>query len=259
MMTELNNESKKYPISEIFVSPQGEGVYAGVLMCFVRLAGCTVGKPYPREDYQPREENTFVGLEDMPPKFKIYTEKCTLYDGRTFPCDTDYRTKHRMSPYQIMQEIPKNVKHVCITGGEPLMHNLDNLLSYMWGEDKHVHIETSGTIDKFLKKEVWVTVSPKFNVHYDMLRRADEIKILVDKDFEPDHPITALSDGMVQLVMLSDLAEQKPLYIQPVNFENEVNKENLQRCLDLQQEYPNFRVSPQMHKLFTAQTGQLVR
>ena len=28
---------KKYPVSEIFTSPQGEGLYAGTLMTFVKI------------------------------------------------------------------------------------------------------------------------------------------------------------------------------------------------------------------------------
>jgi 7-carboxy-7-deazaguanine synthase len=251
MTIESNN---KYPISEIFVSPQGEGVYAGTSMCFVRLAGCTVGKPFPRMSVDPLDTNKF--LKRVLP---VYTEKCTLYDGRTFACDTDYRVKSRMSCYQIMQEIPKNVRHVCITGGEPLMHNLDNLLSYLWGEAKEVHIETSGTIEKFFKKEVWITVSPKFNPYLDMINRANEIKLLVDNKFAPDAPIMTLIDGSVQAVYPVRLAAEKPVYLQPVNFENEVNKENLRLCQMFQEEYPDFRISPQVHKMMTEKLGQLVR
>lgn len=259
-MSGSNNENK-YPISEIFTSPQGEGVYAGTLMTFIRLSGCTVGKPYPKEKYI-SVMGADVGFDDSAVTISglpIYTEKCTLYDGRTFACDTDYRVKERMSPSLIVQQIPRNVQHVCITGGEPLMHDLNHLITYLHESNKEIHLETSGTIDKYVDPDIWVSVSPKFNCQYDMIRRADEVKILIDKDFNLVDPMITLIDGGVQAVRLHDLAGEKPVFLQPINFENAVNKENLQHCLDIQQEYPNFRVSPQMHKLFTAQTGQLVR
>ena len=84
------NEEQKYPISEIFTSPQGEGVYAGAMMTFIRLAGCTVGKPFPKEKYQSRKD-PIEGAHNIP-GLAVYTEKCTLYDGREFACDTTPNT-----------------------------------------------------------------------------------------------------------------------------------------------------------------------
>lgn len=269
--------SDTYPVSEYFVSPQGEGVHSGVLMFFLRLAGCTVGKPFPKERYVVVKHCEFTcgGDPDIGHSstcayaksasatifvLPVYTEECHLYDGRKFPCDTDYRVKERLTPRQILEEIPKNVKDICITGGEPLMHNLDTLISYLWGEGKKIHIETSGTIDKYISPEIWVTVSPKFNIYKSMLKRANEIKLLVDKDFDPTGTITTLDDGMVQVINIRDLAQVKPVYLQPVNYENEVNSENLQRCLDIQKEYGSiFRISPQSHKLMSQYTKELVR
>jgi 7-carboxy-7-deazaguanine synthase len=251
----MSNENSKYPISEIFTSVQGEGIYAGVAMTFIRLAGCTVGKPFPKEPNGRVLPSGATQWRILP----IYTEQCTLFDGRKFPCDTDYRAKERMHPFQILQEVPKNVKHVCISGGEPLMHDLDNLLSYLADNKKYIHIETSGTISKPLASTIWVTVSPKLNPYLSMIERADEIKLLVDKDFSPDAPIMCLYEDQVQAIYPIKLAEYKPVYLQPVNFENEVHKDNLKLCLMYQNEYPDFRVSPQMHKLFTQQTGELVR
>src|SRR5271155_1867576 len=108
---------KLYPIAEIFTSPQGEGQYCGTMMTFIRLAGCSVGKPFPKDRYY-REQ------DPLP----IYTEMCTLYDGRTFECDTDYRVKERLEVSQILDRIPAEVDHVCISGGEPFIHNLNPLV-----------------------------------------------------------------------------------------------------------------------------------
>jgi 7-carboxy-7-deazaguanine synthase len=244
--------NKLYPISEIFTSCQGEGQWAGQLQTFVRLAGCTVGKPFPKERYQDYDIN---GHNVLP----IYTEQCTLYDGRKFPCDTDYRVKERMHSRQILEEIPNDVKHVCITGGEPMMHELDTLFSYLKDAGKKIHIETSGTINSYLPADVWVTCSPKFNVYLSMIQRANEIKILVDEHFSVKKPIEALHDGMIQIVNLQHLAEESIVYLQPVNEENTINANNMRRCMNLQQEYPNFRVCCQLHKAIGTTIGELVR
>ncbi len=34
----------KYPLAERFKAPQGEGLFTGTPMAFVRLVGCSVGK-----------------------------------------------------------------------------------------------------------------------------------------------------------------------------------------------------------------------
>lgn len=255
MMTE---SAKRYPIAECFVSPQGEGVYTGVAMAFIRFAGCTVGKPFPKDNYVSKDYLQSIS-DKIKGKLPLYTEQCTLYDGRHFACDTDYRVHERLTIQEIMDTIPSNVEHVCITGGEPLMHDLDTLFTYLLGANKKIHIETSGTIVKFIHRDVWVTVSPKFNVYMDMIQRADEIKILVNDDFDPDKSILALTSGIPQVVYLSDLAKVKPLYLQPINGEFDVDEHNLSLCKKHQDKNPYFRISYQMHKVMSQITKELVR
>lgn len=240
-------EDGQYPIAEFFISPQGEGQYCGAQMAFVRLAGCTVGKPFPKEMYK---------------TLPIYTEMCTLYDGRTFACDTNYRSKEKISTANIFGRIPKDIKHICITGGEPFMHNLNPFVAWAIDRQMEVHIETSGTLplvkafpsrDTFpgiaipskYEQDVWITVSPKFGVLPEMIRRADEIKILIDKDFDP-HKLPV------------SIIEHNRVYIQPVNFEHEINPENLKLVMKWQKEYPNWRVSLQLHKVLSHYLGERV-
>lgn len=250
-------ENKQYPISEMFLSQQGEGTFAGQMQFFIRFAGCTVGKPYSKDRY---EERYSTDTAERPLHLPIYTECCTLYDKRQFPCDTDYRVKDRLTADQILSHIPDNVANVCITGGEPLMRDMSEVFNVLCDAGKKIHIETSGTIDQFLSKDVWVTVSPKFNCCVRMLHRADELKILVDKDFDINDPIQAVhSDGMVHALSLHELAKQKPVFLQPINRENEVDSDNLRLCMDLQIKYPNFRLSPQLHKVLSVFIGELVR
>jgi 7-carboxy-7-deazaguanine synthase len=233
--------SKPYPIAEIFTSPQGEGCYVGQMQTFIRLAGCTVGKPYPKERYSTLakllEETGHNGKHLLP----IYTEKCTLYDGREFPCDTDYRKHESLTSEKILELIPAGVDHVCITGGEPMMHDISLLITHLHGIGRTVHIETSGTIWCDLHHDVWVTVSPKTKVLRTMIDRANEIKILVDRNFVPTH----------SFMDLTTLAYEKPVFLQPINGEHTVNAENLKLCMKWQNKYPQFRVSVQLHKVMS--------
>lgn len=232
----------KYPVSEMFVEVQGEGVWTGVPMQFIRLAGCTVGKPYSQEARAAIAKN--MPYFSLP----IYTEKCTLYDGREFPCDTDYRVKDRLTAEEIVNRIPKEIKRVCITGGEPLMHDLSTLISYLWSAFKHIHIETSGTIvpEYAFKQDVWITVSPKKGCKEEMMFRANEIKLLVDEKFQ-------IEDWM------KNLAQRKPVYLHPVNGEHTVNAENLKLCRKWQKQYPDFRLGLQLHKAMSTIIHEEVR
>lgn len=237
-----NLEEKVYPISELFASPQGEGLYAGTAMLFVRLAGCSVGKRFPKERYE--------GPNALP----IYTEMCTLWDGRTFECDTDYRVKHKLTAKEIYAQLPKGVMHVCITGGEPLIHELDALYTLAPNDDIMFHIETSGTVSLtkafkstpcYLNDRIWVTVAPKYPLIPDMIQRANEIKLLVDEDFDP---------GKLPLAVL-----QHPLvFIMAVNYEHSVNRENIKRVMEWHKKFPAWRIGLQLHKVLQEYSGERV-
>jgi len=243
-----------YPVSETFESFQGEGVHAGTSMFFIRLAGCTVGRPYTVER---REELRPGGMPDPLP---IYAEECTLYDGRKIPCDTDYRKKERVDEKELARRVPENYKYVCITGGEPLMHELKPLIQELLLYGKYIHIETSGSksVQDCLKRnsKVWITVSPKTGFCFEMMAHADEFKFLVDKEFYPERTFS-LKEGMEVSPLY--LATRTPTFLQPVNFEHEVNAENLKLCVEIQRKFPVFRLSPQYHKLISHYIRETIR
>lgn len=257
----MNEKNRLYPIAEMFDSCQGEGQHVGVRMFFIRTAGCTVGKPFPKARYQklPHCEFKCEGgdpdmghgltceyVKSVNSQLPIYTEKCTTYDGRNFECDTDYRVKERLSPDDIIARIPKEVEHVCLTGGEPLMHNLLPLVTTInraFGKEMKIHIETSGTIllskaipDESVANFIWIAVSPKGGVLPEMITRADEVKLLIDEKFN------------IEAVPLSILEHPK-VYLQPINHEFKLNDKNIKRCIELQQFHPNWRISIQLHKV----------
>lgn len=225
-----------FPIAETFDSIQGEGLYTGTRMFFIRFAGCSVGKKIPVSE-----------RGSLP----IYAERCTTYDGRSFVCDTDFRTKETLAIDQLFDRIPRGVEHICLTGGEPLIQPLAPLLEHIGREtDYKVHIETSGTVD--IRKTwpsytsgdshsdygwLWLTVSPKFNVLPEMLKEANEIKLLVDDYFDLEK-------------VPNEVKEHDLVYLQPINEEFSVNRDNLETCIKLLSDHPNWRLSTQMHKIW---------
>lgn len=219
-----------YPVAEIFTAPQGEGMHVGRLMTFVRLAGCTVGKPYSPVD------RTALGLN-------VYQERCTDWTGHEFPCDTNYKMAQRMTVAEIMAEVEKGgVRRICLTGGEPLMHDVSKLIYAASSVRYPIHIETSGTIDiarwiTVLPSGVHIAVSPKADYLGQMLQKADELKVLVGADFDEIKFVGQFG------------AYLHKTFLQPINNENTLDKENIARCLAIQMKYPSVRLSIQMHKV----------
>lgn len=238
---------KKYPIAEIFTSPQGEGLYAGVLMTFIRFAGCSVGKKlseHERAEWLQKDPD-FGKNGGIP----IYTEKCTIYDGREFLCDTDFRTKEVLTVEQIMAQVAPEVSHVCLTGGEPLDQPLTPLLDALAAKGLKIHFETSGTVDIAeraypkigegigIQAWLWITVSPKKNALPKMIGLADEIKLLVDDDFDIEK-------------VPQQIKEHELVWLSPINNEFSLDRRNVDKCVALQRKYGKFRLALQAHKIW---------
>lgn len=241
-------EIQLYPISETFTAPQGEGLYAGTTMFFIRLAGCSVGRKIVNTD-----ERLAWGAREGLAVLPDYREVCQAWDGRGFLCDTDFRVKERLSIPELLARKPGGVRHVCITGGEPLIHDLTDLILACWRCNLVVHVETSGTIALRLTGVqapahyrsqnglLWITVSPKKGTLPEMLSLADEIKLLVDKDFDVD--------AAKRLVYGTHYKTDRIVYIQPINQEWALNPGNIERCIAIQKEMPEWRISVQVHKV----------
>lgn len=139
-------------ISEHFYSVQGEGANSGKAAYFVRLSGCDVG----------------CSWCDSMASWKI--------DGG-----------EKMSEEKIVRHIEQcGAQTAVITGGEPLMQDLDTLTTLLKDKGISVWIETSGT-KPFSGTFDWVCLSPKkFKKPLEeAFLRADELKIVVgnEEDF----------------------------------------------------------------------------
>lgn len=228
-----SHHSQMLPIAENFHSYQGEGQWAGTPMHFIRTAGCSVGE-HPSQDsvrYETKRGDNFPILKTGYPAYRCHT-----YDGRGFDCDTDFH-KGVFTTFDSLLDATWE-KHVCITGGEPLLH-VEKLLEFI--EDARLrdivcHIETSGTIE-FLHKLCWISVSPKQGYIPNMIVNADEIKLLIDPSFDLAH-------------VPPEVLHHANVFIQPVNHESSIDSDNLKLCYEILRIKPDWRLSVQLHKVF---------
>ncbi len=143
----------EYPLMEDFYTIQGEGVHTGSAAYFIRLAGC---------------------------------------DVQCWWCDVKDSWDENKHPKTRTGDIVKNAKasharFAVITGGEPLLHDLEPLTVSLKQAGLKVHIETSGS-SPLTGQLDWITLSPKrFKKPLDEIYPyVDELKVVVlkNKDIE---------------------------------------------------------------------------
>ena len=150
----VNNELLALPVMETFYSLQGEGFHQGKAAYFIRLGGCDVGCFWC--DVKESWEATSHPQKTIE---QIIEEAKTLID----------------------QRLTINSKPIfVITGGEPLLHNLDELTKSLQQNNFKTHLETSGssTLSGFWN---WICLSPKkFKEPLaEVFSAANELKIIV--------------------------------------------------------------------------------
>ena len=96
---------KVLPLMESFHSLQGEGYHSGLPAYFIRLGGCDIGCHW-----------------------------CDVKESWDFQ-------KHPLTPIKnIVDNVVDNVENVVITGGEPLMWNMDLLTKALKSKNKKTHL-----------------------------------------------------------------------------------------------------------------------
>lgn len=194
--------SNHLPVMEHFYTLQGEGFHQGKAAYFIRLGGCDVG--------------------------------CVWCDVK----DSWDAEKHPKSNLQsLIFEVKKTpAEIVVITGGEPLMHNLDALTNELKHEGLKTHIETSGA-HPLSGSWDWICLSPKkFKAPLpEILPYAHELKIVVfnKSDFEWAEKYAAL------------VAPTCKLFLQP---EWDKSSEITPLIIDYIRNNPKWELSLQIHK-----------
>ena len=157
-----NTPTTSYPVMEMFYSLQGEGYHQGKAAFFIRLAGCDVG--------------------------------CVWCDVK----DSWDATKH---PVLSIEEIVNSAlahpgRLAIVTGGEPLLHQLDPLTTALKAAGFQTNIETSGSSPMSGDWD-WVCLSPKkFKAPLaENLPLASELKVVVFNNSDFDCCLLYTSDA----------------------------------------------------------------
>lgn len=134
------------PVMEHFYTIQGEGYYQGKAAYFIRLGGCDVGC--------------------------VWCDVKESWDASAHPT---------MKTEELVAAIKKTPAAVAvITGGEPLMHNLDELTEQLQEAGLKTNMETSGS-HPLSGTWDWICLSPKkFKAPLEpILHVANELKIII--------------------------------------------------------------------------------
>lgn len=193
---------REYPVMESFYTLQGEGAHQGRAAYFIRLGGCDVG--------------------------------CVW-------CDVKESWDASLHPLRKTTELVKAAsahpgRLAVITGGEPLLHPLDELTQALKAAGFATNIETSGS-SPLSGHWDWICLSPKkFKAPLpQILPLANELKVVVFNahDFKWAETYAAQVSPGCQL------------YLQP-----EWDKANTMTplILDYIQAHPQWRLSLQVHK-----------
>ncbi len=193
---------QSYPVMELFYSLQGEGYHQGKAAFFIRLAGCDVG--------------------------------CVWCDVK----DSWDASKH---PVLTVEEIVASAaahpsRIAIVTGGEPLLHQLDPLTTALKTAGFQTHIETSGSSPMSGSWD-WVCLSPKkFKAALpETIKAANELKVVVFNN----------SDFAFANSFLKDIAVDCKKYLQP-----EWDKSDAMTPLVIEyiKANPSWELSAQLHK-----------
>ncbi|SFI41690.1 7-carboxy-7-deazaguanine synthase QueE [Halpernia frigidisoli] len=189
------------PVMEHFYTIQGEGAYTGKAAYFIRLGGCDVGCHWcdVKESWDP--------------------------------------AKHPlMETSQIAEIAASNCKTIVLTGGEPLMWNLNPLTQQLKNLGCTIHIETSGAYEMSGILD-WITLSPKKTglPKNDIYEVAHELKVIIFNN----------NDFIFAAEQAEKVNDNCKLYLQS---EWSKRDEMYPKMTDFVMKNPKWQVSVQTHK-----------
>ena len=202
---------------EHFYTIQGEGFHQGRAAYFIRLGGCDVGCVWcdVKESWDMHAH----------PKISVIELVNTVLNNSS---PTGVRAKERTQF--------REGALVVITGGEPLMHNLDELTAALQSAGLETNIETSGA-HPLSGSWNWICLSPKkFKAPLpEILPVANELKIVVfnKSDFEWAEQYASLVSPTCKLFLQPEW--DKAAVVTPM-------------IIDYIKQHPQWELSLQIHK-----------
>jgi organic radical activating enzyme len=234
------NDKIKAPISEIFFSYQGEGLFVGQPQVFIRFCGCNLRCNYcdtPQTQTLPGDEAYF--------SMATIIEKAKKYARR---------------------HIPQGKRTVALTGGEPLLYAtfLQSFLPELKRTGAAVYLETNGTLPESLKKIIRhvdvVSMDMKlpsacgetwWDEHREFLRTGEKktfVKVVLTGD-------TTDKEIRKVIALVSDVSTAIPLVFQPATASAKCSSAEPPKIFEwthaARKKLKYVHVLPQMHKIWT--------
>ena len=193
--------SKNLPVMETFYSIQGEGFHSGKPAYFIRLGGCDVG--------------------------------CGWCDVKE---SWDHNDHEIINVDKIVSDVESDNGIVIVTGGEPLMWDMNVLTSKLKKNKNIVHLETSGAYDISGSWD-WICLSPKRKKlpKPNIYKLADELKIIIYNK----HDLKFAKE------QAKKVSKKCKLFIQPEWKKFDRSKDLI---IDFIKENPKWQISLQLHK-----------
>ena len=197
----MHIDSNNLPIMETFYSVQGEGFHSGKPAYFIRVAGCDVG--------------------------------CHWCDVKE---SWDHGNHQIINIDKIVSDVECDNGIVIVTGGEPLMWNMDILTNKLKNNHHSVHLETSGAYEISGKWD-WICLSPKKQKlpKNKIYKLADELKVVVYNKHDLKFAIQESKK----------VKKNCKLFLQP---EWDRFKKNKSFIIDFIKANPKWQISLQIHK-----------
>lgn len=168
------------PIMEHFYTIQGEGAHTGKAAYFIRLGGCDVGCHW---------------------------------------CDVKESWDPKLHPLLDAEEVAITAASFCktivLTGGEPLMWNLEILTTKLKELGCQIHVETSGAYPMSGILD-WITLSPKKTglPKPEIYSKAHELKIIIfnNNDFKFAEEQATKTSEYCKLYLQSEWSKREEMY-----------------------------------------------
>ncbi len=202
-----------YIVTEMFCALQGEGHRAGTRNVFVRFSGCNL--------------------------------KC-MEKTHGFDCDTDFKSVYKK--YKTADELVAEIQEVwgpseknravILTGGEPTLQVDLELTVALMHAGFFIAMETNGikALPGIVKNNIdWISCSPKTAEHTLKIGHVQELRY-----------VRATRQGIPKPSL-----ESKFYFLSPAADGGGPQQKNLEHCLQLIDENPEWRLSVQMHKLWS--------